>query len=31
MRFDALTLFPDMFDVVSQAGVTGRAHKQGIW
>ncbi|MFA5610786.1 MAG: tRNA (guanosine(37)-N1)-methyltransferase TrmD, partial [Alcaligenes sp.] len=31
MRFDALTLFPDMFDVVSEAGVTGRAHKQGIW
>ncbi|MES5323830.1 tRNA (guanosine(37)-N1)-methyltransferase TrmD [Alcaligenes phenolicus] len=31
MRFDALTLFPDMFDVVSEAGVTGRAHKQDIW
>lgn len=31
MRFDALTLFPDMFNLVSEAGVTGRAHKQGLW
>lgn len=31
MRFDALTLFPDMFNLVSESGVTGRAHKQGIW
>ncbi|MCX5592631.1 tRNA (guanosine(37)-N1)-methyltransferase TrmD [Alcaligenes endophyticus] len=31
MRFDALTLFPDMFSMLSQFGVAGRAHKQGIW
>jgi len=31
MRIDAITLFPDMFSVVRDAGVTGRAHKQGIW
>lgn len=31
MRFDAVTLFPEMFDLVSGAGVTGRAHAQGIW
>lgn len=31
MRIDAITLFPDMFGVVRDAGVTGRAHKQGIW
>lgn len=31
MRIDAITLFPDMFGVVRDAGVTGRAHKQKIW
>ncbi len=31
MRIDAVTLFPDMFSVVRDAGVTGRAHAQGIW
>jgi tRNA (guanine37-N1)-methyltransferase len=31
MRFDILTLFPDMFKVVSDLGVTGRAHRQGLW
>ncbi len=31
MRIDAITLFPDMFGIVRDAGVTGRAHKQGIW
>ncbi len=31
MRIDAISLFPDMFSVVRDAGVTGRAHKQGIW
>jgi tRNA (guanine37-N1)-methyltransferase len=31
MRVDAITLFPDMFSSVRDAGVTGRAHKQGIW
>lgn len=31
MRFDVLTLFPDMFSVVRDLGVTGRAHTQGRW
>lgn len=31
MRIDAITLFPEMFGVVRDAGVTGRAHKQGLW
>ena len=31
MRIDAITLFPDMFGVVRDAGVTGRAHTQGLW
>jgi tRNA (guanine37-N1)-methyltransferase len=31
MRFDVVTLFPDMFGVVRDLGVTGRAHGQGLW
>ncbi len=31
MRIDVITLFPDMFGVVRDLGVTGRAHNQGIW
>ncbi|NYT36991.1 tRNA (guanosine(37)-N1)-methyltransferase TrmD [Allopusillimonas soli] len=31
MRFDVVSLFPDMFSVVRDAGVTGRAHRQGLW
>ena len=31
MRFDVVTLFPDMFSVVRDLGVTGRAHGQGRW
>src|SRR5690606_6595970 len=31
MRFDVISLFPDMFSVVRDLGVTGRAHKQGCW
>src|SRR5690349_13968942 len=31
MRFDAITLFPEMFGVVRDLGVTGRAHNQGLW
>jgi len=31
MRFDVLTLFPEMFDAVRAQGVTGRARVQGIW
>ena len=31
MRIDVITLFPDIFSVVRDAGVTGRAHAQGLW
>lgn len=31
MRFDVVSLFPDMFSVVRDQGVTGRAHGRGIW
>ncbi|MVW72226.1 tRNA (guanosine(37)-N1)-methyltransferase TrmD [Bordetella sp. 15P40C-2] len=31
MRFDVVTLFPDMFGTVRDLGVTGRAHTQGRW
>lgn len=31
MRFDVVTLFPDMFSVVRDLGITGRAHKQERW
>ncbi|MEQ4619109.1 MAG: tRNA (guanosine(37)-N1)-methyltransferase TrmD [Corticimicrobacter sp.] len=31
MRFDLITLFPAMFDPIRDLGVTGRAHRQGIW
>jgi len=31
MRFDLVTLFPDMFAAVREVGVTGRAHRQGRW
>lgn len=31
MRIDILSLFPDMFAVVGDLGVTGRAHRQGLW
>jgi len=31
MRIDIITLFPDMLSVVRDAGVTGRAHAQGLW
>jgi len=31
MRFDVVSLFPDIFDAVSNYGVTGRAHAQGLW
>ena len=30
MRIDILTLFPDMFESVTQASVFGRAVKNGI-
>ncbi|QIM49891.1 tRNA (guanosine(37)-N1)-methyltransferase TrmD [Pusillimonas sp. DMV24BSW_D] len=31
MRFDVITLFPDMFSVVRDLGVTGRAHRREQW
>ncbi len=31
VRFDAVTLFPAMFEAVSALGVTGRACESGIW
>lgn len=31
MNIQAITLFPEMFDSITQYGVTGRAHKQCIW
>jgi tRNA (guanine37-N1)-methyltransferase len=31
VRFDAVTLFPAMFDAVSTLGVTGRACETGLW
>jgi len=31
MRFDIISLFPDMFAAVRDMGVTGRAHKQALW
>jgi len=29
VRFDAITLFPQMFETLSQFGVTRRAHERG--
>jgi tRNA (guanine37-N1)-methyltransferase len=31
IRFDCVTLFPDMFGAVAQWGITGRALEQGLW
>ncbi len=31
MRFDVITLFPDMFDAVLRFGVTGRARERGFF
>ena len=31
MRFDVITLFPDMFDAIGDYGVTGRARQRGLW
>lgn len=31
MQFDVITLFPQMFSVVRDLGITGRAHKQQLW
>ncbi len=31
MRFDVVTLFPGMFEMLREQGVTGRAHQRGVW
>lgn len=31
MRFDAVTIFPEMFEAVTRYGITGRAHERGLW
>lgn len=31
MRFDAITLFPEMFEAVTRHGITRRALAQGLW
>lgn len=31
MRYDVITLFPDMFEALHAHGVTGRAHQLGLW
>ena len=31
MQFDVISLFPDMFDAITQSGITRRAHEQQRW
>lgn len=31
MRFDLITLFPEMFSALKDQGVNGRAHGRGLW
>ncbi len=31
MDFHVITLFPDLFSAVTDVGVTGRAHRNGLW
>ncbi len=31
MRFDVVTLFPEIFDAVTKCGITARAMKRGLW
>lgn len=31
MRFDLITLFPEMFAAVRDSGISGRAHSHGLW
>lgn len=31
MRFDLITLFPEMFSAICDQGVSGRAHQRGLW
>ena len=31
MRFDVVTLFPQMFAALTQSGITSRALQSGLW
>jgi tRNA (guanine37-N1)-methyltransferase len=31
MRFDVITIFPEMFDAVTRQGITARAIERGLW
>ena len=31
MRFDVVTLFPEIFSAVSDCGITARARSRGLW
>ena len=31
MRFDVITLFPEVFATVTDSGITSRAMKRGLW
>jgi tRNA (guanine37-N1)-methyltransferase len=31
LQFDVITLFPDMFDAVTESGITGRARDRGLY
>jgi two-component system sensor histidine kinase SenX3 len=31
VRFDLVTIFPEMTEAVTRFGITGRAHQRGIW
>jgi len=31
LRFDAITLFPEMFAAVTESGITRRAGERGLW
>jgi len=31
VRFDCITLFPEMFNAVTESGITRRAKEQGLW
>ena len=31
LRFEVVTLFPEMFSAITRSGITGRAHQAGLW
>jgi tRNA (guanine37-N1)-methyltransferase len=31
MRFDVITLFPEVFSAITESGITARARKRGLW